>query len=884
MATVKEKSVNVSDMRDRGMDLKRKTKAELIEELIAEKGRLGKLEKKSGRLKKLDKKAKRRHEILGAVNRVFGETLGAETPEDVGKACLQEAIKLTNSRFGFIGEINEDGLFDTTALADPGWSECRMPETDAVMMINDMEIRGLWGSVFKNGKPVMTNSPMKHAASRGIPDGHPPLTSFLGVPLQRGESTVGMIALANKKGGYLKEDLESIEALSVAFTEALYRKKNEDKLKYYNRKLETLAEERAKAVIETNKKLTEEIDSKRELESELRQINETLRERNKELDCMYRISSIIDRTDEVGEALNAIVEVVPPSWQYPDIACARISLDGEVCESMGFQESEWSQSSVIWEEERKAGLVEVFYTKEMPRSYEGPFLKEERELIDAVAERIGTFYEHQLARAELVKSEQLFRGYFESAMVGKAITSPEKGWMMVNKHLCEMLGYEKEELLRMTWAEITHPDDLDKDLEKFERLVAGNIDGYRLDKRFIRKDGSTVHAHISVKAITDEEGTLDHVLASILDISDRMEREEMLMEQWEQFMAILGNLPEILYVSDVETYEVLLVNEATKKKLGKDPTGGICHKEFQGFDAPCEFCTNKKLVEEEGPLVWEHYNPVMDRHFVITDQLIDWPGGKKVRLELATDITARKEAEEERESLLEDLERSNKELEQFAYVASHDLQEPLRMVASYMQLIEKRYADKLDESGKEFIEFAVDGANRMKVLINDLLAYSRVGTRGKPFETTDMNTVLGQAIVNLRPAIEDTGAMITNDELPEVDADQGQLVQLFQNLIGNAIKFSGDVRPIVHVGVESNGGDWVFSVKDNGIGIDKGYEDRIFIIFQRLHAKGDYPGTGIGLAICKKIVERHGGEMWYDSVPGEGSTFKFTLPVREEQQ
>ena len=224
------------------------------------------------------------------------------------------------------------------------------------------------------------------------------------------------------------------------------------------------------------------------------------------------------------------------------------------------------------------------------------------------------------------------------------------------------------------------------------------------------------------------------------------------------------------------------------------------------------------------------------------------------------------------------LQRSNTELEQLAYVASHDMQEPLRMVASYLQLVAQRYQGKLDADADEFIGYAVDGAKRMQALINDLLAYSRLGTKAKPFAPTNCNAIVQNALENLRMAIEESGARITVDDLPTVKGDSMQLLQLFQNLLSNAIKFRRDEPPVVHLSVEPAGHQWRFAVHDNGIGIASEYFERIFVLFQRLHGRGQYAGTGIGLAICKKIVERHGGQMEVQSQPGRGSTFSFTLP------
>ena len=247
------------------------------------------------------------------------------------------------------------------------------------------------------------------------------------------------------------------------------------------------------------------------------------------------------------------------------------------------------------------------------------------------------------------------------------------------------------------------------------------------------------------------------------------------------------------------------------------------------------------------------------------------------------DITERKKAEEALRIAVENLKHSNSELEQFAYVASHDLQEPLRMVTSYTQLLERRYKGKLDADADEFIAYAVDGANRMRLLIDDLLSYSRVGRLGKPLKHVESELALDVALKNLQRAIEENGAVVTHDQLPEVNADEGQLVSLIQNLISNAIKFHGKEPPRIHVSAQHHQEtEYLFSVRDNGIGIDPQYFDRLFKVFQRLHTKEEYPGTGIGLAVCKKIVERHGGRIWLESQPGKGTTAYFTLSNKKE--
>jgi PAS domain S-box-containing protein len=252
---------------------------------------------------------------------------------------------------------------------------------------------------------------------------------------------------------------------------------------------------------------------------------------------------------------------------------------------------------------------------------------------------------------------------------------------------------------------------------------------------------------------------------------------------------------------------------------------------------------------------------------------------KRATLGSLIDVTERKQIEERLKQITDEMQRSNTELEQFAYVISHDLQEPLRMVSSYTQLLAKRYSNKLDADADEFIAYAVDGAQRMQTLLHDLLEYSRVGTRGKPFSLVNCEHIVEQAMANLKIAIEECGASVSYDVLPTIIGDEGQLVQLLQNLIGNAIKFRREEAPEVHISAQRRNNMVTFSVKDNGIGIDPQHSQSIFEIFRRLHTRDEYPGTGMGLAICKKIVERHGGHISVQSQAGQGSTFYFSVDM-----
>jgi len=268
--------------------------------------------------------------------------------------------------------------------------------------------------------------------------------------------------------------------------------------------------------------------------------------------------------------------------------------------------------------------------------------------------------------------------------------------------------------------------------------------------------------------------------------------------------------------------------------------------------------------------------------YVLKDKLTKLVLVIKRALKEAEQLLEKNRAEEAQTQLTEELKRSNKDLEQFARVASHDLREPLRAITGFMELLCQRSGNKLDEKDMEYINYAIGGAKRMNDLITCLLQYSHIETNGKAFSPIPVRGALMEALTNLRKTIEETGAVVTYDELPEIKADGPQIIQLFQNLIANAIKFRSEQserRPEVHVGCQKLDNCWQFSLKDNGIGIDPQFNERIFLVFQRLHAQGKYPGYGVGLSICKKIVERHKGRIWVESEKGKGATFYFTIPL-----
>ena len=367
------------------------------------------------------------------------------------------------------------------------------------------------------------------------------------------------------------------------------------------------------------------------------------------------------------------------------------------------------------------------------------------------------------------------------------------------------------------------------------------------------------------------------------------ERDIALRESEERLQSILDNATAVIYLKDPEG-RYLLTNrhfDAVFNKQGIDVLGKTDHILFPDDIAEAVRSNDQKVLTAGLPLEMEELIPHQDgmhTYLSVKFPLLDNAGIPNGICGIATDITDRKRAEETLKMTAAELARSNSELEQFAYVASHDLQEPLRAVGGCVQLLKRKYQSQLDAAADELIAHSVDGVTRMQTLINDLLAYSRVGTRAKPFEPTNCATILKHALDNLQMAIQESAAVITSDPLPIVNADATQLTQLFQNLIGNAIKYRDHRRPEIHVGITGNQTDWIFSVRDNGIGIEPQYYERVFKVFQRLHQRREYSGNGIGLAICKKIVERHGGQIWVESRVGEGSAFYFRISKQESNQ
>ncbi|MBN2620592.1 PAS domain S-box protein [candidate division WOR-3 bacterium] len=480
----------------------------------------------------------------------------------------------------------------------------------------------------------------------------------------------------------------------------------------------------------------------------------------------------------------------------------------------------------------------------------------------------------------LRESESRLSSVIQSPMIGILFWNANGDITDANDAFLEMVEYTREEILsgKIRWRDITPPEFKEQDDKALQEITTTGV-MTPIEKEYIHKNGTRIPVLLGAASLP---GPILNGVAFVLDMSERKQLKEELFLKNLVFEAsisanstsdIKGNInhcnPAFLNLWGYDKKEEVLGKSIADFFMNKEETESVLQSMNTTGKWQGEFLAKRK---DGSTFISRGYATV-----------IKTEKGKMIGYQSANlDVTAQVQAKEKLSKTLEDLKRSNKELEQFAYVASHDLQEPLRMISSYTQLLGQRYKDHLDQNAKDFINYSIDGANRMQSLINDLLLYSRVGTKSIALTTTDCSSVIEKVHANLMIAIEENHVIITNDDLPTIVADEGQLVQLFQNLITNAIKFRRDENPRIHISAEEKADEWIFSIKDNGIGIESEFKDRIFVIFQRLHAKGKYSGTGMGLAICKKIVERHDGRIWLDSVPGKGTTFFFSIPKRRD--
>jgi PAS domain S-box-containing protein len=451
---------------------------------------------------------------------------------------------------------------------------------------------------------------------------------------------------------------------------------------------------------------------------------------------------------------------------------------------------------------------------------------------------------------KLKNSEEKLKSYFELPLIGIAITSPKKGWLEVNQKLCDIFQYTKEELTQMTWTELTYPHDLKADVVQFNRVLAGEIEGYSIDKRFIRKDKIIIHANISARCIRKQDGSVDYFVAIVEDISERKKIEEQILN-------------ESKFTSENPFPTMRVTNEGTFIYLNKSADKiGRKYNFKMGHPIPQAWQENlrkavftNEMIEFEDKIKGKTYNfnmvPISDRDYLNIYGL---------------DITLRKKAENE--------------LETFASIASHDLQAPLRKISLFGDRL-KETAVNLDVRSREYIQRMQNSAKQMSLFIEDMLNFSVISVEQIPFEKIDLQERLKEICEELSHLILSAKAEINCSNLPEIEGNKIQINQLFINLITNSLKYKQEDKiPIIKIYQRDNeAGFCEIHVEDNGIGFDEKYVDKIFEPFQRLHSKSQYKGTGLGLTICKKIVDRHMGTISVKSSPKKGTTFSIKFPI-----
>jgi PAS domain S-box-containing protein len=496
----------------------------------------------------------------------------------------------------------------------------------------------------------------------------------------------------------------------------------------------------------------------------------------------------------------------------------------------------------------------------------------------------------------LRESEQKFFKAFYTNPAAMTLNDEKGRWIDVNESFSKLTGYSKSELIGYNAAELDIIDTKKREHYITELQEKGSKQDTEFEmqtksgeKRFIISNSESIELENEIMHIT--------FIYDVTQLKENENKIKKLNDDLNRWVNELNTLFEMLPMSVAITYKKdarkMYANPTMEKLLGISPGSNISQSAPQGDEPNYKsFKNGHELLPEELPIqkAIATAQPVYDSEYDIIRQdgriinlhghavpLFHDDGNVRGAIGAFDDITALKQAEEKLKKTMDDLKRSNRELEQFAYVSSHDLQEPLRMISSFTQLLERRYKNKLDNDADEYIDFIVEGAQRMKYLIDDLLTFSRLNTQSKEFENVDLETILDIVLSNLTVFIKENNALITHDPLPTVTADESQMMQVFQNLIANAIKFHGSKPPEIHIFAQKKNREWKFAVTDNGIGIDPEYKKQIFEVFKRLHTREEYPGSGIGLSVTQKIINMHGGNIWVESELGKGSTFYFTI-------
>ena len=641
------------------------------------------------------------------------------------------------------------------------------------------------------------------------------------------------------------------------------------------------AEERNQKLLESEQQLTEELQTSTE---ELQFTTEELYKSNEDL-------------KRYSKLLSTIYELNPDAIVLTTVNDSKIiDCNQEYLNQIGYTREEvighTSQELNLISEITREAYIDETRGKEIVSNFEGKIRQKSGSIIDVMYstrqitidnEPIILNIGHNIT--EIKKAEKQME--FDSLIlnqVNDAVLGVDNNFNITywNKGAEKMFGYTQKEALGTNTVELIRPKyvpgEREKKLEELEKKRALKTTMYAK-----HKNGTEIIVDQNVSQVVDDSGLQTGYVVVDRDITENKHAEFALRESEEKYRNIIETANEGIMITDPSAIIIFanakmleMLGYSIEELVGRDSFSLIDRSEFERAKQRVE--NRKKGISGEydlkfrtknGEELWTHgsVSPLHDHNGVHTSNLT-----------MYTDISKRKKAEKEIQKTLDELKRSNQELERFAYVSSHDLQEPLRMVTLYSQLLERRYKDSLDQDADDFIEYIVENAKRMKQLIDDLLDYSRVTSQAKEFENVDLEKVLDLVLTNLSMNIAENNVEVTHESLPTVFADENQMLQVFQNLIINAIKFQGEKPPEINISANKGENEWTFCVSDNGIGIRPEHQKQIFEVFKRLHTRDEYPGTGIGLSIVQKIVHQQGGQIWVESEPGKGSTFYFTIP------
>ncbi len=654
-------------------------------------------------------------------------------------------------------------------------------------------------------------------------------------------------------------------------------------------------------IVGTSISITERIQMEEELRNHRDHLEELVTERTADLEKSYRqLEKQIKKQLEIEAELRESEQKYRNLFNNAQVGMYRSKIDGsgiidvnkKLIEIFEYSRDELISNPVlrIWKnpEERKE-MLQVLKREGKLYNYEIEIIAKSgkhKVILDSMRLYPELGYIEGSAiditdRKQMEKELHLRNFAIKSANAGIAVTDLEGKLTYVNPAFLGLFKYEKaSDVLGGKAADFT--ESKEKTLETIQHVqTTGNWTG---ELGMIRQDGSKFFAQVAASVVLDSHKNSIGMMASFIDVTERKYAEEIIKLEKKFSESIINSLPSVFYMFDKN-------GVFFKWNTNLESVTGYTREEIGQLN-PIELFDEeeKQKVADKIKAVFKYGEATVEAKF-LTKKGSKIPyyftGARFIENEKAfligagIDITIRKRAEEDMKRYLEALKRSNAELEQFAYVASHDLQEPLRSISGYLQLLERKYIDDLDEKARNFIRRSTSAALRMQSLIQSLLSFSRVTTRGKDFENINCNHIIEYVKRSLKSTIEDNDVEIISDHLPVVEADPNQLEMVFQNLISNAVKFRSEALPKIRIGAEDMEKDWKFSIADNGIGIERQYFDRIFTIFQRLHTIDEYEGTGIGLSLAKKIIERHGGRIWLESEPGKGSVFYFTIPKRK---